>query len=107
MSKKLNGLPAPPTTSTTTMIDMKIGATMTATVAMTTTSAVKTIAISGVMTARRAQGVDKAAVAGLITRSTLPILKPSAPTTLTSTSCWMAHALSTRMPNTPCESLEA
>ena len=111
--KKLNGLPAPLTTNTAMMTVVKIGATTTATAVVTittdatTTTTAKTIAISGVMTARRARGADKAAVAGLITRSTPPILEPSAPTTLTSASCWTAHALSTRMPSTLCESAEA
>jgi len=51
MPKKLNGLLAPPTTSAATMNDVKTGAMMTTTAAVTTMTAAKTIAISGVMTA--------------------------------------------------------
>ena len=87
--KKSNGLPTPLTTIAATMTIVKTGATtiMTATVmtktTATTVTTAKTIAISGVMTAQRARGADKATIAGPITRSTPPILEPSAPTMLT------------------------
>ena len=92
MSKKLNGLPALPTTSAATMTDVKTDATMTVTTtvmittAAMTATATKMLAISGVMTTQRAQGVDKAIAASLITRSTPPILEPSTPMMLTSAS---------------------
>ena len=81
--KKPNRLLAPLTTNTAMMAVMKIGATMTTTTVVTTKTTAKMIMSPSVMTAQRAQGADKAAITGLITRSTPPILKPSAPMMLT------------------------
>ena len=113
MPKKLNGLPAPLTTNATMMTIMKTDPTMTATAVVMTKTTTMTVTIAkmtvipGMTTAQIAREADKAAVTRLITPSTPSTPMPSAPMTLTSASYWTAHALSTRMPSTPCESAEA